>query len=159
MREMRRKSVRLGTSHVAVVYPQFLDPWFDGQVEARVEEVAPQKWVDLVARGDTDRFDVAASIGPPAMNVDLGAALAIFWERVSFLLIDDLSDAIALHAALLRQGDRIVLLPGSTGSGKTRLSLWYRTQGFDLGTDEIVTFAPAAAAPGTALTIAALADR
>ena len=33
----------------------------------------------------------------------------------------------------------IVLLPGQAGSGKTRLSLWYRTQGFELGTDEIAT--------------------
>jgi hypothetical protein len=32
-----------------------------------------------------------------------------------------------------------VLLPGHSGYGKTRLSLWYRAQGFDLGTDEIVT--------------------
>ena len=77
------------------------------------------------------------SVDPPATGLELGDALATFWERVSFLLVDDLREAIALHAAALCQENRFVLLPGRTGSGKTRLSLWYRAQGFDLGTDEI----------------------
>jgi hypothetical protein len=34
-----------------------------------------------------------------------------------------------------------VVLAGPTGTGKTRLSLWYRKQGFELLTDEIAAFA------------------
>lgn len=154
--EMRRRSVRLGSSHVAVVYPQCLDPWFDGQVEPRVEELAPRKWVDLVAREDSDRFDVAASVGSPAIGADLGTALALFWERVSFLLVDDLCDAMALHAAALVYDDSLVLLPGQTGCGKTRLGLWYRTQGFDLETDEIVTVVASPGETGVAFSHATL---
>ncbi len=135
--EMRRRSIRLGASHVAVVYPQSLDAWFDGLVEPRLEEPLEDTWVDLVARHEGDLYDVAASAGEPAMGLTLGDALAVFWERVSFLLIDDLADAMTLHAAALRRDDSLVLLPGGTGAGKTRLSLWYRAQGFVLGSDEL----------------------
>ena len=104
-------------------------------------------------REEPGRFDVAASAGAPAISVDLGAALAVFWERVSFLLVDDLHDAMALHAAALLQEDCVVLLPGQTGCGKTRLGLWYRARGFDLATDEVVSVGPG---PGDALSLAAL---
>jgi Glycosyl transferase family 2 len=140
--EMRQKSVRLGSSHVAVTYPRSLDLWFDGLVEPADETIAPRKWVRLCAHEVPGRFDVHASVNPPAAGLDLGDALATFWERVSFLLVDDLRDAIALHAAALCQKNCLVLLPGRSGSGKTRLSLWYRAQGFDLCTDEIVTASP-----------------
>jgi hypothetical protein len=111
-------------------------------VEPADESIAPRKWVRLSAQNPLGRFEVRTSLDPPATGLDLGDALATFWERVSFLLVGDLRDAIALHAAALCQGDRFVLLPGLTGSGKTRLSLWYRTQGFDLGTDEVMTVSP-----------------
>jgi hypothetical protein len=88
---------------------------------------------------ERDRFDVSTSVNDAASGLGLGEALANFWERVSFLLVDDLGDAIALHAAALSKNNGFVLLPGRTGSGKTRLSLWYCAQGFELGTDEIVS--------------------
>lgn len=140
--EMRQKSIRLGSSYVAVTYPQTLDLWFDGLVEPPDESVAPRKWLRLCAQEEPGRFDVLASVNPPAVGLDLGDALATFWERVSFLLVDDLRDALAIHAAAVFQKNCFVLLPGRAGSGKTRLSLWYRAQGFDLGTDEIVTTSP-----------------
>jgi hypothetical protein len=136
---MRQKLVRLGSSAVAVAYPAMLNVWFDGLPEPSGEIVTSHKWVNLRANAGPERFDVLASAGPSATGLDVGDALAVFWERVSFLLVDDLRDAIAFHAAALCRDHRYVLLPGQTGSGKTRLSLWYRTQGFDLGTDEIVT--------------------
>ena len=81
-----------------------------------------------------------ASYGPAEglAELNLGEALAMFWERVSFLLVEDLRDAIVLHAAAFCKDNSFILLPGQTGSGKTRLALWYRRQGFDLATDEIV---------------------
>ncbi len=140
--EIRQKSVRLGSSRCAVTYPQAFDPWFDGLVEPAEEDAAPLKWVRLSAGNAFDGFEVLSSVDPAATGLDLGEALATFWQRVSFLLVDELRDAMALHAAALFQKNRFVLLPGRTGSGKTRLSLWYRTQGFDLGSDEIVTVSP-----------------
>ena len=136
---MRQGYVRLGSSHVAVTYPRALEPWFDGLVEPAGETAVPHRSVCLHARDGDGGFDVLASITPDATGLGLGDALAIFWERVGFLLLDEMRDAIAFHAAALCHDDGFVLLPGRTGAGKTRLSLWYRAQGFDLGTDEIVT--------------------
>jgi Glycosyl transferase family 2 len=136
--EMRQKLVRLGSSLVAVAYPPSLDVWFDGLVDTWDKSIARRKWVSLNACDEPSRFDVVASVGPPAARLDLGDALASFWERVSVLLIDDLRDALVLHAAALDRGNGWVLLPGPTGCGKTQLSLWYRERGFELATDEVV---------------------
>jgi Glycosyl transferase family 2 len=137
--EMRQKSVQLGSSCVAVTYPRMLDRWFDDLVTPHDEGVAAPKWVHLCVNGEPGRFDVFPSVNAPTRGLELGEALATFWERVSFLLVDDLRDAIVLHAAALCRENGFVLLPGRSGSGKTRLSMWYRAQGFDLGTDEIVS--------------------
>ena len=56
---------------------------------------------------------------------------------MAFLLVDDLRDALAVHAAALTNDKGLVLIPGASGAGKTSLSLWYRQAGFDLNTDEI----------------------
>jgi hypothetical protein len=137
-----RQTVRLGSSKVTVSYPEALHLWFDGLVEPLEQTAAESKWVGLSAHEATGSFAVFTSTDPPASGLNLGDALATFWERVSFLLLDDLRDAIALHTAVLHQDNRALLLPGQTGSGKTRLSLWYRKQGFELVTDEIAITLP-----------------
>jgi len=93
-------------------------------------------------------FAVSTSHGDDAPNLSLGDALAELWERAAYLLIDDLHDALALHAAVLAKGNNLVLLPGRSGAGKTRLSLWFRRLGFDLQSDEVFcTSAPSAKEP------------
>jgi hypothetical protein len=139
--EMRLKAVRLGSSEVAVSYPRALDSWFEGLVEQWDESIAPRKWVRLCAHREPGQFELLASVIGPAeglAELNLGEALAMFWERASFLLVEDFRDAIVLHAAAFCKDNSFILLPGQTGSGKTRLALWYRRQGFALVTDEIV---------------------
>ena len=102
--EMRLKAVRLGSSKVAVSYPCALDAWFDGLLEPWDESITPQKWVRVSAHAKTGQFEVVASTNEnptdsPALNA--GDALAQLWERVSYLLMNDLCDAMALHAAVL----------------------------------------------------------
>lgn len=136
--------IRLGNVRIAVAYPAALDAWFDGVVErAQDEAEAPCGWVRLSEGDAHDRFDVASSGGASQAGVALGRALATFWERASFLLIDGVQDAIALHAAVVRRDDAFVLVCGRSGAGKTRLALWYRLQGFDLGSDEVVAVSAA----------------
>ncbi len=137
--EMRQRGVRLGSSYATVTYPQMLDRWFDGVTEPVDANAELQGWVRLHAGKEAGSFDVLASVKAPAFKLGLGDALATFWERVGFILIDDLRDAIALHAAALCHDNCFIMVPGHSGTGKTRLSLWYRAQGFDLGTDEVVT--------------------
>jgi hypothetical protein len=135
--EIGQKVIRLGTSQVAITYPQSLDQWFDGVTEARDRGASARNCVRLCAH-QGGRFTVIPK-SSAASDLDLGDALATFWERVSFHLLNDLCDALALHAAALEKESCIVLLPGATGSGKTRLALWYRLHGFKLASDEIVT--------------------
>jgi hypothetical protein len=153
---MQEATIRLGTAAVAVAYPRALAPWLDALTEAN--DSAPQQavardaarkhaappWVRICPGAPPGCFDIVASRGKPARGLSPGEALAALWERVSFLLLDDLVDAFALHAAALRCGEAFVLLPGRTGSGKSRLALWYRAQGLELGSDEIVTFSAGA---------------
>jgi hypothetical protein len=130
-----------GGREVAVSYPRALDTWFEGLVEQWDESIAPRKWVRLCAHREPGQFDLLASVIGPAeglAELNLGEALAMFWERASFLLVEDFRDAIVLHAAAFCKDNSFILLPGQTGSGKTRLALWYRRQGFALVTDEIV---------------------
>jgi hypothetical protein len=144
--DVRVKAIRLGSNEVAVSYPPSLDPWFDGCAEYLDRRTNASKWVRLLPHSERNQFTVAASGHAVTSALPLGEALSIFWERVSFLLIDQLRDALVLHAAALSKDDAIVLLPGGTGSGKTRLSLWYREQGFDLTTDEVVCLGNTASA-------------
>jgi GR25 family glycosyltransferase involved in LPS biosynthesis len=137
--ETRQKSIQLGSSRVGVTYPRTLDRWFDDLVMPPSADVNASKWVHLRASAKSGYFDVFASVNAPAKQLDLGEALVTFWERVSFLLVADLRDAMVLHAAALCRENCFVLMPGRSGSGKTRLSLWYRAQGFELATDEIVS--------------------
>jgi Glycosyl transferase family 2 len=131
---MQRRLVRLGTSEVAVAYPHALAQWFDGFDKAGRRR--PAKWV-RIAPSEADRFSVSTSVDAPVAGLTLGDALATLWERVAFLLVDDLRDALAVHAAALTNDKGLVLIPGASGAGKTSLSLWYRQAGFDLNTDEI----------------------
>jgi hypothetical protein len=150
---MREAVIRLGSAGVTIAYPRALAPWLDGLAEP-ANDGAPQPagsrdaarrndalpCVRLCPAAEPECFDMIASRGKRARGLALGEALAALWERVSFFLLDDLADAFALHAAALRCGEAFVLLPGRTGSGKSRLALWYRRHGLELGTDEIVTF-------------------
>ena len=139
MLEMRPKSISFGSAQVIVTYPRSLDLWFDDLIEAHDEEANSGKSIRICA-GREGNFTVLTNGDLSAVSLDLGDALATLWERACFSLLDGLSDAMALHAAALCQDQRFILLPGRTGSGKTRLALWYRLQGFDLWSDEVATF-------------------
>jgi hypothetical protein len=133
-----KKVIQFGSSRVAIGYPPKLKQWFEDLAAPADRSRLPDKWVRLHQGNAPDRYDVVASDADGAKELEIGEALATFWERIGFLLVNELSDAMALHAAAVRIGDGFVLIPGSSGSGKTRLSLWYLAHGFELGTDEIV---------------------
>jgi hypothetical protein len=136
-RELTQGVIKLGSSRVRVAYPQSLANWFDHLVDREDDGGVPaDAWVKL--SGPTSKFRVTASTGRNAAGLSLGDALAAFWEQITYLLVHELHDALALHAAAVWRDDDVVLIPGSSGAGKTQLTLWYRSHGFSLATDELV---------------------
>jgi hypothetical protein len=75
----------------------------------------------------------------------LGTSLNLLVQRVLESLIRKSSSGIVIHAALLGSGDNGVLLPGSTGSGKTMLCAWLTLRGLEYLSDEACYFATNAA--------------
>ncbi|MFM8322924.1 MAG: hypothetical protein ACKOC5_18600 [Chloroflexota bacterium] len=64
-------------------------------------------------------------------------AAARLMDRACFHLADTSQDGLLLHAALLSWQGQGLLLPGSSGRGKSTLSAWLVQQGFDYLTDEL----------------------
>jgi hypothetical protein len=63
---------------------------------------------------------------------------AYLLDRTCYHLADRSHGGLVLHSAGLTWLGRGLLLPGQTGSGKSTLSAWLLTQGFDYLTDELV---------------------
>jgi hypothetical protein len=143
--EIRRGVLRLGASALEIVYPASLDRWFDGAL-GDPAATAPAHRLTILEDPSTGRFSVQLD-GDRPLGRDLatGDALATVWERAAYVLVDGLADAAAIHGAVAVSDRLLVLIPGATGAGKTRLSLWGRLHGFDLLTDEVVALAPGAA--------------
>ena len=59
-------------------------------------------------------------------------------QQTIFHLIDKNKDGMALHAAALSRNGKGIILPGASGRGKTTLSTWLATKGFNYLTDEYV---------------------
>jgi hypothetical protein len=137
--ELTHAVIALGPNRVFVAYPQSLASWFAPFVERQRGDVgAADAWVKLEANHTSKQFRVTASTGQDVAGLSLGDAVAALWEQVTFLLVDKLVGALALHAAAVRRDNDVVLIPGSSGAGKTQLALWYRSRGFALATDELV---------------------
>ena len=59
-------------------------------------------------------------------------------QQTIYHLIDKNKDGMALHAAALSKNGKGIILPGASGRGKTTLSTWLATKGYNYLTDEYV---------------------
>jgi len=62
----------------------------------------------------------------------------ILMGEVLFHLIRENDHALAIHAGLVSRGERTILLPGSSGSGKSSVTTWLVSHGWRYHTDELV---------------------
>jgi len=138
--DQRDGLLALGSSTLAVTFPRSLARWFDG---VRDNDGTPDR-ARLAIRNAAagDRFAVAIGSEPLGHAFDAGDALATFWERAAYTLVDGLADAAAVHGAAAVSDKLQLVIPGHTGAGKTRLALWTRLHGFEVSTDEVVALAP-----------------
>jgi hypothetical protein len=133
----------LGSSSLEASYPMSLDRWFAGAPDAGSGLPSRGAKLAIFEEAAADRFAVQVDDEAPlGRALAAGDALATFWERAAYMLVDGLGDAAAVHAAAAIRDDLLLVIPGHTGAGKTRLSLWSRLHGFDVLTDEVVAIAP-----------------
>ncbi len=63
----------------------------------------------------------------------------ILMGEVLFHLICDNDRALAIHAGLISDDSKTILIPGTSGSGKTSVTTWCVNNGMRYHTDELVT--------------------
>ena len=68
---------------------------------------------------------------------EVEAASAVM-NSVKFELINNIDDKLAVHAALVSDSTGSILLPGTSGAGKSSLTAWLAKHGFYYHTDELV---------------------
>jgi hypothetical protein len=81
----------------------------------------------------------------------MGEMAVYLMERACYYLADGSSGGVVFHAACLCRDGKALLLPGSSGSGKTMLAAWLALYGWQFYTDEL-TFIPAGILECQALT-------
>ncbi len=141
--DSRRRALELGSSALDVALPGSLDRWFAGAATGGGRSQPQRAALAIFEDAVTGQFAVQVGDDPPlGRTFAAGDALATFWERAAYLLVDGLADAAAVHAAAAISDDLLLVIPGHSGAGKTRLSLWSRLHGFDVLTDEVVALAP-----------------
>ena len=103
-----------------------------------VASIAPHAEIEVHA--DSTRLDYRLRLnGAPFCTSDSPAALATaLLGQVLFHLVDRSSGGLAIHAAAVAIGTRVALFPGVSGAGKTTLTAWLATRGFEYLTDELV---------------------
>lgn len=67
-----------------------------------------------------------------------GLAVILMGETL-FHLIRENDNGLAVHAGLVSDDSRTILIPGSSGSGKTSVTTWLLNRGMRYHTDELVT--------------------
>jgi len=65
---------------------------------------------------------------------------ALIYDSVIYYLLSKASDGIALHGGAVTYNNRVVLLPGISGAGKSSLTGWLISRGYSYLTDELVFF-------------------
>ncbi len=63
---------------------------------------------------------------------------AILFDSVIFNLLNKNSRGVAFHAGAVAYREKVILLPGQSGSGKSTMSAWLAAHGFSYLTDELI---------------------
>src|SRR5215204_5161158 len=83
-----------------------------------------------------DRFSVRAPRGNSWSDLSRGDLMTFVMEAVTTALIDNVATAVALHAGAVSRCGKVILIVGSTGTGKTSLVAWLTDHGFSYISDE-----------------------
>jgi hypothetical protein len=62
----------------------------------------------------------------------------VLFDAVIFSLLNKNSQGVAFHAGAVFYRDKMILLPGQSGSGKSSVTAWLAAHGFSYLTDELI---------------------
>ena len=88
--------------------------------------------------GEENNWQVLKGDKRVYQNASLTDAGNYLMGEVVFHLIENNQDYMAIHAALLSDDQGGILMPGSSGNGKSSLSIWMTLNGYHYHTDELV---------------------
>lgn len=84
-----------------------------------------------------DRYSVYVGDEPSGLYLSRANVLLRLMDEVTRALITRLDTAVALHAAAVACNGTAIVMPGTTGSGKSSSTAWLVDNGFEYLTDEI----------------------
>lgn len=87
-------------------------------------------------------YNYTESTGNKIKMTALGELSAVIMSDVIHRLIKDNHQYLAIHAALVSHGGNAFLMPATSGSGKSSLTMWCLQNGFQYHTDELVLINP-----------------
>ena len=70
---------------------------------------------------------------------NIAAMATVLMGEVLFHLIRENDQSLAIHAGLVSKDNQSILIPGNSGSGKSSVTTWLVSQGFQYHTDELVS--------------------
>jgi hypothetical protein len=63
---------------------------------------------------------------------------AVLFDSVIFNLLNKNSNGVAIHAGAVSYREKVIILPGQSGSGKSNISAWLTAHNFSYLTDELI---------------------
>ena len=94
----------------------------------------------IIVEDDGERYSLRSNGQAALGDLDQASCLYALFGEIGHSLVDKLSVGVALHAAAVSNGGAGIVIPGSSGAGKSSLTAWFVDRGFKYLTDEIVVF-------------------
>ena len=105
-----------------------------------VESGAAARTIVVAEQGG--RFTIDEGTEETVTDLTRGDLASFLMDVVIRGLISDQKHGVALHAGAVARNGQVILVAGSSGSGKSSLICWLVDNGFDYLTDEIVLLEP-----------------
>jgi len=138
---VRQIVLSLADQAVVVQYPESLQDDLRtllGERTNRAPKTAPT--IIVQEDGSSDRYILKPDGQGWLRNLDKGNCIYALLGEVGHSLLTNLSTGVAFHAGAVSLRNLGIVLPGTSGSGKSSLTAWFIDNGFDYLTDEIVVF-------------------
>ncbi len=135
-----RHTVGFAGQAVALDFPTALKPIIDflfGHVKGESAASAPRETI-TVKRADNDNWYIVRGGKTVTEHLPRADMANLLMGEVIHSLIEEQQNGLALHASAVCAKGKSIWLPGTSGAGKSSLTAWLLTRGFNYLTDELV---------------------